>query len=202
MAERRPIGKKMRFEVFKRDSFRCQYCGRSAPDVILEVDHMVSIADGGKNTLGNLVTSCRDCNRGKGKTSIVSKALANAWTIKPKQNIMSRTAKTAEKKTMFEAPNTKELIDLIFPKKEVNPAYKLTPEEESAFKTVMHIAYNEKEQAKQKNNASFVCAKCRKQLPKGYWRVDGETYCDVHAPHRKTTLMKTAMEKMRHWSDQ
>lgn len=57
----------MRFEVFKRDSFRCQYCGRSAPDVILEVDHLPPVSAGGENIMVNLITSCRDCNRGKGK---------------------------------------------------------------------------------------------------------------------------------------
>lgn len=69
MAEtkRKGIGKKTRFEVFKRDSFTCQYCGRHAPDVILEVDHIIPVAEGGKNSLTNLITSCRDCNRGKGK---------------------------------------------------------------------------------------------------------------------------------------
>ena len=60
----------MRFEVFKRDSFKCQYCGRSSPDVILEVDHIKPVAEGGKNTLLNLITSCRDCNRGKGKNKL------------------------------------------------------------------------------------------------------------------------------------
>lgn len=55
----------MRFEVFKRDSFKCQYCGRGAPDVILEIDHILPVSEGGKNDLLNLVTSCRDCNRGK-----------------------------------------------------------------------------------------------------------------------------------------
>ena len=74
MAEKRkPIGKKLRFEVFKRDSFTCQYCGRSSPDVILEVDHIKPVAEGGKNTLLNLVTSCRDCNRGKGKLKLDDK---------------------------------------------------------------------------------------------------------------------------------
>ena len=67
MANRKGIGKKMRYEVFKRDSFTCQYCGRNAPEVILEVDHIKPVAEGGKNTMLNLVTSCRDCNRGKGK---------------------------------------------------------------------------------------------------------------------------------------
>lgn len=68
MAERKPIKKKVRFEVFKRDKFTCQYCGRKAPDVILEVDHIKPVAEGGNNGILNLITSCRDCNRGKGKT--------------------------------------------------------------------------------------------------------------------------------------
>lgn len=67
MAERIKLQKKTRFEVFKRDSFTCQYCGRSSPSVILEVDHIVPVAEGGTNDLMNLITSCRDCNRGKGK---------------------------------------------------------------------------------------------------------------------------------------
>lgn len=67
MAERINLSKKTRFEVFKRDKFTCQYCGRMAPDVILEVDHMKPVADGGDNNIINLITSCRDCNRGKGK---------------------------------------------------------------------------------------------------------------------------------------
>lgn len=69
-AKRKPLSKKIRFEVFKRDKFTCQYCGRMAPDVILEVDHIEPVADGGSDDLLNLITSCRDCNRGKGKTRI------------------------------------------------------------------------------------------------------------------------------------
>lgn len=70
MAKRTSISKSTRFEVFKRDSFTCQYCGRSAPDVILEVDHIVPVAEGGTNELINLITSCKDCNRGKGKKQL------------------------------------------------------------------------------------------------------------------------------------
>lgn len=70
MNKRKPLGKSTRFEVFKRDHFTCQYCGRKSPDVILEVDHIVPVAEGGTNDLLNLVTSCRDCNRGKGKKKL------------------------------------------------------------------------------------------------------------------------------------
>ena len=73
--KRKPITKSVRFEVFKRDSFKCQYCGESAPDVILEVDHIVPVAEGGENDMMNLITSCKDCNRGKGKKKLTDKQI-------------------------------------------------------------------------------------------------------------------------------
>lgn len=63
---RKPMGKKLRFEVFKRDSFTCQYCGKQAPDVVLHVDHINPVANKGDNDIINLITSCIDCNLGKG----------------------------------------------------------------------------------------------------------------------------------------
>lgn len=63
--ERKPIGKKTRFEIFKRDGFACQYCGSSPPSVVLEVDHIDPVANGGSNLQDNLVTACFNCNRGK-----------------------------------------------------------------------------------------------------------------------------------------
>ena len=41
-----------------------------APDIILEIDHIKPVSSGGTNDILNLVTSCRDCNRGKGKREI------------------------------------------------------------------------------------------------------------------------------------
>lgn len=69
-AQRKPIGKKLRFEVFKRDGFVCQYCGAHPPAVILQVDHIVPVADGGDNDVDNLITSCQPCNLGKGATPL------------------------------------------------------------------------------------------------------------------------------------
>jgi len=63
---REPIGKRLRFEVFKRDSFTCQYCGGKAPDVVLHCDHINPVAKGGTNDILNLVTACSSCNSGKG----------------------------------------------------------------------------------------------------------------------------------------
>lgn len=75
MNERKAISKKIRFEVFKRDNFTCQYCGRKAPDVILEVDHIKPVSSGGEDSILNYITSCFDCNRGKGKTLISDQAV-------------------------------------------------------------------------------------------------------------------------------
>jgi len=62
---RQPIRKSVRFDVFKRDSFTCQYCGQKSPDVVLEIDHITPVADGGDNDILNLVTACKACNSGK-----------------------------------------------------------------------------------------------------------------------------------------
>lgn len=67
---RKPIPKSVRFEVFKRDKFTCQYCGQSAPNVVLEIDHIKPVSKGGTNDIMNLVTSCKDCNRGKTNKSL------------------------------------------------------------------------------------------------------------------------------------
>ncbi len=78
MAQRKSLTKKIRFEVFKRDSFTCQYCGRKAPDVLLQVDHIEPVAEDGGNDFLNLITSCFDCNSGKSDrklsdTSVIDK---------------------------------------------------------------------------------------------------------------------------------
>lgn len=59
------ISKRLRFEVFKRDKFTCQYCGKKAPDVVLHADHIEPKSKGGADTLLNLVTACAGCNLGK-----------------------------------------------------------------------------------------------------------------------------------------
>lgn len=65
MAQRKAISKKSRFEVFKRDGFTCQYCGAHPPAVILHVDHINPVANGGGNDMDNLITACDSCNQGK-----------------------------------------------------------------------------------------------------------------------------------------
>lgn len=61
-----PIG--LRYQVLRRDRFRCVTCGRSpASDLgcVLHVDHVLAFSRGGKTRLDNLRTLCAECNVGK-----------------------------------------------------------------------------------------------------------------------------------------
>lgn len=70
MAGRR-LPDKQRFEILRRDDFTCHYCGRTKEDgVKLEVDHLVAYAAGGTDEPSNLVTACRECNKGKDDTPL------------------------------------------------------------------------------------------------------------------------------------
>ena len=55
-------------EVFKRDNYTCQYCGTKGGK--LEADHIIPFSKGGRDSLDNLTTSCRRCNRQKKDKSI------------------------------------------------------------------------------------------------------------------------------------
>lgn len=73
VAKRRSISKRTRFEIFKRENFTCAYCGKQPPATILHIDHIIAVANGGSNQDENLITSCVDCNLGKGTEPLTSK---------------------------------------------------------------------------------------------------------------------------------
>lgn len=54
-----------RFDILKRDGFRCRYCGSSPPESKLEVDHITPLSAGGIDNDNNLAAACFACNRGK-----------------------------------------------------------------------------------------------------------------------------------------
>jgi 5-methylcytosine-specific restriction endonuclease McrA len=60
----RPRVKLTRREVFIRDNYTCQYCGRQAGE--LTIDHVVPRSRGGMHTWDNLVSACKSCNHRKG----------------------------------------------------------------------------------------------------------------------------------------
>ena len=66
-AVRSQVTNSVRYQVMKRDHFKCVLCGRRAEDgVILEIDHIIPVSKGGTSDLSNLRTLCKECNRGKG----------------------------------------------------------------------------------------------------------------------------------------
>lgn len=96
MKKREPIAKRIRFEVFKRDSFTCQYCGAAAPSVILNVDHVVALAKGGTSDITNLVTSCFGCNSGKS-----DKKLSDATVLAKKKRQLDQLQARREQLEMI-----------------------------------------------------------------------------------------------------
>ncbi len=54
-----------RRNVFKRDHFTCQYCGRQPGQRDLTIDHVIPRAQGGTSTWENCVLACMECNSGK-----------------------------------------------------------------------------------------------------------------------------------------
>ena len=63
--KRKALSKKTRFEVFKRDSFTCQYCGDKLPMSQLNKDHVTPRQQGGKTIWTNIVMACYPCNSHK-----------------------------------------------------------------------------------------------------------------------------------------
>lgn len=59
----RPQMRLTRREVFLRDRYTCQYCGRQARDLTL--DHVFPRHRGGRHTWENLVAACKTCNHRK-----------------------------------------------------------------------------------------------------------------------------------------
>lgn len=70
----RPQPKLTRGEIFRRDNFTCQYCGKQAPK--LTVDHVVPRYRGGRRTWDNLVTACPRCNVRKGGRTLHEAGMA------------------------------------------------------------------------------------------------------------------------------
>jgi 5-methylcytosine-specific restriction endonuclease McrA len=60
----RPRVKLTRREIFRRDNYTCQYCGRHTGD--LTIDHVIPRHLGGLQSWTNVVAACALCNHRKG----------------------------------------------------------------------------------------------------------------------------------------
>lgn len=78
LSSRPGLKPKQRARILDRDSHRCVSCGRTPPEVRLDIEHLLSVKDG--RSLGatdaelwddeNLAVFCAECNSGYGSLSI------------------------------------------------------------------------------------------------------------------------------------
>lgn len=59
------ISASVRHDLLVKAKFRCQYCGVTASQARLEIDHKIPVSKGGTNVVSNLQVLCMRCNRGK-----------------------------------------------------------------------------------------------------------------------------------------
>jgi 5-methylcytosine-specific restriction endonuclease McrA len=78
----RQISQGVSWAVYKRDGYRCRYCG--AEGIPMTVDHLVLWEEGGPSIPENLVTACRKCNKVRGNTEYA------AWLQHPYYRKVSR----------------------------------------------------------------------------------------------------------------
>jgi 5-methylcytosine-specific restriction endonuclease McrA len=76
----------LRRQIIRRDRC-CQHCGAQGPGVEYRVHHLVPLAEGGTNQLGNLLLFCRQCHnqapapRGGGNAPARSALLTSATAV-------------------------------------------------------------------------------------------------------------------------
>lgn len=121
--KRVPVSKRVRFEVFKRDKFTCQYCGAHPPNVLLHADHILAVANGGTNDFDNLITSCEPCNLGKGARflNVVPETLAEkaARIAEAEEQLAGYSAVIQAKRERIEA-DAWEVVDALTGKETIN----------------------------------------------------------------------------------
>ena len=59
-----------RRNLYRRDSFACQYCGAQPGSEELTIDHIVPRSEGGRTTWSNCVLACISCNMRKANRSL------------------------------------------------------------------------------------------------------------------------------------
>lgn len=110
--KRKPISKKLRFEIFKRDNFTCQYCSAKPPEVPLEIDHLLPVCKKGTNDIDNLITACFDCNRGKG--AIELSAIPESLSEKLEKKKIAQTQYKEYLRVLKDIKNTQnEEVDMV-----------------------------------------------------------------------------------------
>ena len=113
MSSRKKIAGGTRAAVYRKDGHRCHYCGRVFPQEArpglapvlddgtwLEIDHIVPLAAGGTNAIGNLRSACTPCN--KRKSAWVNESDWNARFLKARVVIEREPSEHVAEKVISE----------------------------------------------------------------------------------------------------
>jgi 5-methylcytosine-specific restriction endonuclease McrA len=75
--------------IYRRDGYKCQYCGKSKSTTELSLDHVVPRCQGGLTTWENIVVACTDCNSRKaGRTPDEANMKLLRKPFRPKFNFL------------------------------------------------------------------------------------------------------------------
>ncbi len=180
MAKRKSISKKVRFEVFKRDSFTCGYCGNTPPAVVLEVDHIQPVSKNGTNDIDNLIAACFDCNRGKTNTELSE---VPPSLLDRKEDIEEKETQLKEYKKLLKRRENrvnKELIELrvIFKEYHGDLTFSDTSSNSIKYQFIPNLTIDEL-----KENLHLACLKFPRDPDRSFryfcginWRVIKESY--------------------------
>jgi hypothetical protein len=93
----RQIDTYIQWAVFRRDNYTCRYCGRTG--IPLTVDHIDLWEDGGPTIIENLISTCRSCNKDRGRIKYVD------WINSPIYKKKSKTLTSAQKQANLDIIN-------------------------------------------------------------------------------------------------
>ncbi|MCD6574337.1 HNH endonuclease [Candidatus Aerophobetes bacterium] len=100
-----------RKNIYLRDNNTCQYCGRKLRTEELNLDHVIPLSRGGKNTWENVVCSCISCNMRKGNKTLQEAGMK--LIRKPKKPTWKTFVKTRFP-NIPEWENWKDFIDVAY----------------------------------------------------------------------------------------
>lgn len=87
-----------RRNLFKRDRYTCQFCGKQPGPEELTIDHVLPKSHGGKSTWENCVLACVGCNKRKAdRTPEQAKMLLRKVPKKPSWKALTQVPSTARR---------------------------------------------------------------------------------------------------------
>lgn len=102
LKKKKQIVRFSRANIFIRDQYRCQYCGKSSLKSQLTLDHVKPVVQGGDKSWENIVTACKPCNQRKGgrtpqqaKMELIRKPRRPSWL--PTTSISMSVSRTPER---------------------------------------------------------------------------------------------------------